>query len=189
VSANSSQITDLLHGLEKNDPAAASRLLPLVYGELRRLAARYMRGEKPGQTIQPTELVHEAYLRLVGQQPIAWQGRSHFMAMAATSMRRILVERARKKLAEKHGGGGAKIQLDEALVFSPDKSKDIVALDEALKQLEALSPRQSRIVELKFFGGFEMEEIAELENVSLRTAKADWSHARAWLHREIARER
>lgn len=188
MSASPSRISDLLHGLEKNDPAAASRLLPLVYSELRRLAAKYMRREKPGQTIQPTELVHEAYLRLVGQEHIAWQGRSHFMAMAATSMRRILVERARKKLAEKHGGGGAKIQLDEALVFSPNKSKDIVALDEALKQLEVLSPRQSRIVELKFFGGFEMEEIAKIEGVSVRTVKQDWSVARAWLHREIAKE-
>jgi RNA polymerase sigma-70 factor (ECF subfamily) len=181
------QVTELLRGLQDKDPQAASRLLPLVYNELRRLAAHYMRGEKPGQTIQATELVHEAYLRLVGQARIEWQGRSHFLAMAATSMRRILVERARKKLAEKHGGGEQKVQLDEALVFSPEKSKDIVALDDALKRLEKISPRQSRVVELRFFGGLEMEEIAHVEGVSVRTVKQDWSLARAWLHHEIAR--
>jgi RNA polymerase sigma factor (TIGR02999 family) len=183
------QVSALLDDLQKGDQAAASRLLPLVYSELRRLAAYYMRAEKPGQTIQPTELVHEAYLRLVGEHQIDWQGRSHFLALAATSMRRILVDRARKKMAEKHGGGGEKVQLDEALVFSPGKSKGIVALDEALKQLELLSPRQSRVVEMRFFGGLEMEEIARIEGVSLRTVKQDWSLARAWLHREIAKEK
>ena len=181
------QVSALLNDLQKGDPAAASRLLPLVYKELRWLAAHYMRGEKPGQTIQPTELVHEAYLRLVGQERIEWQGRSHFLAMAATSMRRILVDRARRKLAEKHGGGGEKIQLEEALVFSPQKSKDMVALDDALKRLEEMSPRQGRVVELRFFGGLEMEEIAKIEGVSVRTVKQDWSLARAWLHHEIAR--
>jgi RNA polymerase sigma factor (TIGR02999 family) len=146
-----------------------------------------MRGEKPGQTIQPTELVHEAYLRLIGQERIDWQGRSHFKAMAATSMRRILVDRARRKLADRHGGGGEKIQLDEALVFSAEKSKDMIALDDALKRLEEVSPRQGRVVELRFFGGLQMEDIARMEGVSLRTVKQDWSVARAWLHREISR--
>src|ERR1039458_9490824 len=168
------QVTELLRGLQDKDPQAASRLLPLVYKELRRLAAHYMRGEKSGQTIQATELVHEAYLRLVGQERIEWQGKSHFLAMAATSMRRILVDRARKKRAEKHGGGGEKIQLEEALVLSPQKSKDIVALDDALKRLEEMSPRQGRVVELRFFGGLDMEEIAKIEGVSLRTVKQDW---------------
>src|ERR1017187_9894229 len=111
------QVSALLVDLQRGDHAAASRLLPIVYSELRRLAAYYMRGEKPGQTIQPTELVHEAYLRLVGQERIEWQGRSHFLAMAATSMRRILVDRARRKMADKHGGGGERIQLEEALAF------------------------------------------------------------------------
>jgi len=183
----SGQVSALLKGIQKGDPSAASRLLPLVYSELRRLAAHYMRREKPGQTIQATELVHEAYLRLVGQERIQWQGRSHFMAMAATSMRRILVERARRRMAGKHGGGGEKIQLEEAFVSSPQKSNDIVALDEALTRLEAISPRQSRVVELRFFGGLELEEIAKMEGLSLRTVKQDWSLARAWLHHEIAR--
>ncbi len=189
VANQTSQVSALLEDLRNGDAAAASRLLPIVYKELRRLAAHYMRGEKPGQTIQPTELVHEAYLRLVGQEQIEWQGRSHFLAMAATSMRRILVNRARKKLADKHGGGVEKIQLDEALVFSPQKSKDIVALDDALKLLEEILPRQARVVELRFFAGLDMEEIAKIEGVSLRTAKQDWSLARAWLHREISREK
>lgn len=182
-----SQVNALLVDLQKGDRAAASRLLPIVYGELRRLAAYYMRGEKAGQTIQATELVHEAYLRLVGQERIEWQGRSHFLAMAATSMRRILVDRARKKMADKHGGGGEKIQLEEAVVLSPQKSKDLVALDDALKRLEEISPRQTRVVELRFFGGLEMEDIAKIEGVSLRTVKQDWSLARSWLHHEIAR--
>jgi RNA polymerase sigma-70 factor (ECF subfamily) len=181
------QVSALLGRLQEGDPAAASCLLPLVYRELRRLAAHYMRGEKLGQTIQATELVHEAYLRLVGQERIEWQGRAHFLAMAATSMRRILVDRARRKMAEKHGGGGEKIELQEALVFSPEKSKDMIALDDALKRLEQLSPRQSRVVELRFFGGLEMDDIAKFEGVSLRTVKQDWSLARAWLHHEITR--
>jgi RNA polymerase sigma-70 factor (ECF subfamily) len=177
----------LISGLERNDPKATSRLLPIVYAELRRLAAHYMRGERQGQTIQPTDLVHEAYLRLAGQQRIDWQGRTHFLAMAATCMRRILVDRARRKKAEKHGGEGEKIQLDEAVVFSPDRSNEILALDDALKRLAELSPRQSRTVDLRFFGGLTIEEIAQIEGVSPRTVKQDWKLARAWIHREIAR--
>ena len=185
--STSGRVSALLGDLQKWDRAAASRLLPIVYTELRRLAAHYMRGEKSGQTIQATELVHEAYLRLVGHDRIEWQGKSHFLAMAATSMRRILVDRARKKMAEKHGGRGEKIELEEALILSPQKSKDIVALDDALRLLEEMSPRQARVVELRFFGGLEMDEIAKIEGVSLRTVKQDWSLARAWLHKEIAR--
>jgi RNA polymerase sigma-70 factor, ECF subfamily len=181
------QVSALLGDIQKGDETAVSRLLPIVYGELRRLAAHYMRRERSGQTIQATELVHEAYIRLVGQERIDWQGRSHFLAMAATSMRRILVDRARRKMADKHGGGGEKIELEEGILFSPQKSKEIIAVDEALKRLEKMSSRQSRVVELRFFGGLEMEEIAKIEGVSLRTAKQDWSLARAWLHHEIAR--
>ena len=179
------QVSALLGDLRDGDPAAASRLLPIVYKELRRLAAHYMRGEKSGQTIQPTELVHEAYLRLVGQQQIHWQSRSHFLAMAAISMRRILVDRARKKKAKRHGG--CKMPLDDSFIFSAQRADDILALDEALQRLEAMSPRQARVVDLRFFGGVEMEEIAKIEHVSLRTVKQDWSLARAWLHREISR--
>jgi RNA polymerase sigma factor (TIGR02999 family) len=143
--------------------------------------------EQSGQSIQPTELVHDAYLRLVGQERINWQGRSHFMGMAAISMRRILVERARRKSAEKRGGGGEKVPLDDLDAFTPEKSLQLLALDEALDRLADLSSRQSRIVELRFFAGLNFDEIAKLEALSLRTVKHDWSAARAWLHREIAR--
>jgi RNA polymerase sigma-70 factor, ECF subfamily len=182
-----SEVSGLLRELGTGDRDAASRLLPIVYSELRRLAAHYMRGEHPGQSIQPTELVHEAYLRLVGQERINWQGRSHFMGMAAISMRRILVERARRKSAEKRGGGGEKLPLDDLDAFTPEKSSELLALDEALDRLASLSPRQGRIVELRFFAGLNFDEIAKMEALSLRTVKYDWSAARAWLHREIAR--
>ncbi|MGD1097383.1 MAG: sigma-70 family RNA polymerase sigma factor [Bryobacteraceae bacterium] len=182
-----SPTSGLLREVGRGDHDAASRLLPIVYGELRRLAAHYMLAEPPGQTMQPTELVHEAYVRLVGQERISWQGRAHFMAMAATSMRRILVDRARRKSAEKRGAGGEKVSLDDVPVFTPEKSSELLALDEALDQLASLSPRQSRIVEFRYFAGLTFEEIAKLEGLSLRTVKHDWSVARAWLHREIAR--
>lgn len=182
-----SPTSDLIRELGKADHDAPSNLLPIVYGELRRLAAHYMRGEQPGQTIQPTELVHEAYMRLVGQERISWQGRAHFMAMAAMSMRRILVDRARRRSAEKRGAGGKKVSLDDVAVFAPEKSSQLLALDEALDQLASLSPRQRRIVEFRYFAGLTFEEIAKMEDLSLRTVKHDWSVARAWLHREIAR--
>ena len=180
-----SQVGVWIEEFGSGDPKAAAHLLPLVYAELRHLAARYMRKERSGQTIEPTELVHEAYLRLAGHDRISWQGRTHFFALAATSMRRILVERARRKLTEKHGGGGEKIRLDSITIFSPEKSRSLVALDEALDRLAELSPRQSRIVELKFFAGLDIEEIAEAEGIASRTVKKDWSVARAWLHREL----
>ena len=189
ASVTPAEIETLLKDVQKGDTIAAARLLPIVYRELRHLAAHYMHGEKPGQTIQPTELVHEAYLRLLGNERLHWQGVSHFKAMAATSMRRILVERARKKLAEKHGGGEACIQMNESLTFGPERSQDFIALDGALLRLANLSPRQSRIVEMRFFGGLTVEEIAEIEKVSARTVKQDWSIARSWLHHEMAQNK
>jgi RNA polymerase sigma factor (TIGR02999 family) len=145
-----------------------------------------MRQERPGQTIQPTELVHEAYLRLAGELQPQWQGRSHFLAAAALAMRRILVDRARKKLAEKHGGGGDRVPLDEGALFHPERSQDLINLEEALTRLAKIAPRQARVVALRFFGGVTLEEIAEMENISARTVKRDWNVARAWLHREIS---
>jgi RNA polymerase sigma-70 factor, ECF subfamily len=181
------QVDAMLAGRETADLETASRLLPVVYTELRRLAHRYLRREKPGQSLQPTELVHEAYQRLADKRDFAWKGKSHFLAIAAIAMRHILVDRARARLAERRGGGAKLVSLDEAFCFSPEKSDELIALDDALHQLAALSPRQSRTVELRFFGGLDMEEIAELEGVSARTVKRDWALARAWLHREIAR--
>ncbi len=177
----------LLDRLNRGDKVAAARLLPLVYDELRRLAAHYLRGEKRGQTIQATELVHEAYLRIARGEHLKWQGLSHFKAIAAISMRRILVDRARKKATEIHGGGAERIQLEEQLAISAGNHNDLIALDEALTRLAELSPRQSRVVEMRFFGGLTVEQIAEVEQVFPRTIKEDWSLGRAWLHNQISK--
>lgn len=160
-------------------------LLPLVYDELRRLAAAYLRRERPGQTLQPTALVHEAYLRLLKDKPGRWQNRAHFCAIAAHSMRQILIERARARGAVKRGGVQARVTLDEGLLPTQGPSIDLVALDEALQRLEAIDPEQARLVELRFFGGLTIEETAEAMNISAATVKRHWTVARAWLAREL----
>jgi RNA polymerase sigma-70 factor (ECF subfamily) len=161
-------------------------LLPIVYDELKRLAAAYLRRERPGQTLQPTALVHEAYLRLRKDRPDRWQNRAHFCAIAAHSMRQILIERARARGAKKRGGARARVTLDEALVGGVPPSVDLVALDEALERLEAMDPEQARLVELRFFGGLTIEETAEAMRTSPATVKRHWMVARAWLARELA---
>lgn len=161
--------------------------LAVVYNELRRLAGQYLRQERPGNTLQATALVHEAYLRLRNQADGRWEDRNHFFATAAQIMRRILVDHARMKVAEKRGGAQEKLQLDEALVFSPEQSNELTALDEALERLAKIDPRQSRIVELRFFGGLSVEQIAAILQTSPRTVKRDWSVARAWLYGELQR--
>ncbi|MEO6239345.1 MAG: ECF-type sigma factor [Vicinamibacterales bacterium] len=160
-------------------------LLPLVYKELRRLAAGYLRREKPGQTLQPTALVHEAYLRLMKDRPDRWQNRAHFCAIAAHSMRQILIERARARGAAKRGGARPRVTLDEALIGGEDRSIDLLALDEALERLAALDPEQARLVELRFFGGLTVEETAEAMGISPATVKRHWTIAKAWLTREL----
>lgn len=160
-------------------------LMPEVYAELRRVAAAYLRRERPGQTLQPTALVNEAYVRLAGQHP-KFQNRAHFCAIAANAMRQILVERARARHALKRGGGAARITLNEGLAASPEPVVDVAALDEALTRLAALDPEQARIVELRFFGGLTVEETAEAIGVSPATVKRHWAVARAWLARELA---
>ena len=165
---------------------AVNALLPLVYDELRRLAAAYLRRERPGQTIQPTALVHEAYLRLLKDKPDRWQNRAHFCAIAAHSMRQILIERARARGALKRGGVQARVTLDEGLLAADSPPIDIVALDEALQRLEAIDPEQARLVELRFFGGLTIEETAEAMNISAATVKRHWTIARAWLARELS---
>jgi len=160
-------------------------LLPAVYAELRRLAAHYLRGERPGQTLQPTALVHEAYLRLMKDKPGRWQNRAHFCAIAAHSMRQILIERARARGAQKRGGAQPRVTLDEALIAGGERSFDFVALDEALERLAALDPEQARLVELRFFGGLTVEETAEAMGISPATVKRHWTVARAWLAREL----
>ena len=169
----------------EQDPQSVDSLLPAVYQELRRLAAAYLRRERPGQTLQPTALVHEAYLRLLGDRPDRWQNRAHFCAIAAHSMRQILITRARARAALKRGGGGARVTLDEALVAGGGTSLDLLALDRALERLATLDPEGARIVELRFFGGLTVGETAEAMALSPATVKRHWALARAWLAREL----
>ena len=169
------------------DPRAVSQLMPVVYDELRRLARHYLARERPGQTLQATALVNEAYLRLKKDKSKPWQNRTHFLAIAANSMRQILVERARARRAAKRGGSQVRITLSEAVAAGGETSVDLLALDEALLRLAALDPEQGRIVELRFFGGLNIEETAEAMNISPATVKRGWSMAKAWLKREMQR--
>jgi RNA polymerase sigma factor (TIGR02999 family) len=163
-------------------------LLPVVHQELRRLARRYMFGERPGHTLQTTALVNEAYLRLVNSRQVNWQNRAHFFAISAQLMRRILVDSARARGDQKRGGGIPKVTLDEALVGPQEKGQDLVALDDALKALSEVDPRKSRVVELRFFGGLGVEETAEVLNVHPNTVLRDWRLAKMWLKREMSKE-
>lgn len=175
------EVTALLHAWRSGDDSALERLTPLVYDDLRRIARRHLAGERRSVTLQPTVLVHEAYMRLARQQRAGWQDRAHFLAVAALTVRRLLVERARGRAALKRGGGAVAVtwsEVDEPLA-SPEM--DVVALDEALERLAELSPRQARVVELRFFGGLTIEETARVLDVSRATVKADWQMARAWL--------
>jgi RNA polymerase sigma factor (TIGR02999 family) len=179
-------ITVLL-GAAAGDPRAAADLLPLVYDELRRLAAARMAAERPGQTLQATALVHEAYLRLVGGgQPDGWNGRGHFFAAAAEAMRRILIETARRKGGPQHGGGWHRVALADALpgVVTPDDR--LLDFDQVLTRLQAVDPPAARLVELRFFAGLTMQEAADALGLPLRTAERNWTFARTWLHRELA---
>jgi RNA polymerase sigma-70 factor (ECF subfamily) len=179
--------TALLSELAKEKQEAAEKLIPLVYDELKRLARSYMRRERPDHTLQTTALVHETYLKLVRQRDVDWQGRSHFFGIAAQLMRRVLIDHARGHLREKRGGANVVLPLNEALAFSPEHSEDLLKLDEALERLSQLDVRQSRIVELRFFGGLSVEETAGFLNISPKTVKRDWAVAKAWLHGELKR--
>lgn len=181
-------LTRLLAELTAGNTAAADKLIAIVYPELRRRADYYMRRERPGHTLQPTALVNEAYLKLIEGAEVKWRSRAHFFAVAARLMRRILIDYARKHKAEKHGGNHQKFALEDVAVFSPEKSEELVALDEALMRLEQIEPRQSRIIELRHFGGLSVEETAEVLGLSPSTVKLDWRMARAWLHRELRQQ-
>jgi RNA polymerase sigma-70 factor (ECF subfamily) len=178
-------VTQVLEQLRGGDKRAADKLLPLVYDEFRALARHYLAQERHNHTLQPTALVHEAYMKLVDQTRVDWQGKSHFFAVAAQAMRRILVDHARAHQRDKRGGGRARVVLDEAVALSPQKDEDVLALDEALERLGALDPRQAKVVELRFFGGLSVDEVAEALGVSKRTVEGDWTFARAWLSREL----
>jgi RNA polymerase sigma factor (TIGR02999 family) len=181
-------ITQLLLAWGAGNKAALDELMPLVYAELRKLARGYMRRQPADHTLQTTALVNEAYLRLIDSSRVNWQNRTHFFAISAQLMRRILVDFARARNSQKRGGEVQKIELDETLVIPIEQKTDFVALDEALKELAALSPRQSEVVELRYFGGLSEEEIAQHLDVSVRTVRRDWSVARAWLFRKMKSE-
>lgn len=186
ISSPRQEVTEVLVAWNAGDKNASERLMPFVYDELRRLARQYLQRERSDHTLQATGLVHEAYLRLVDQSSVTWQNRAHFFGVAAKVMRRILVDHARSHRAEKRGGGREKLEFDEALLPSGGRSLDLIALDEALRELEQLDARQSQIVELRFFGGLTNEEISEVLDISPRTIKREWRLAKAWLRREIS---
>jgi RNA polymerase sigma factor (TIGR02999 family) len=185
TSNDSQQITNLLLAWGQGDEAALEALMPLVYGELRKVAARHMRGQRTGHTLQTTALVNEAYLRLIDASQVKWQNRAHFFAVAAHLMRRILVDFARSRNYQKRGGGAVAVSLDAAVIAAPERGADLLALDEALTRLQELNERQAKVVELRYFGGLSEEEAAEALKISVRTVRRDWNFARVWLHREL----
>lgn len=183
----SQDVTQLLAMAAQGDSRATDELLPVVYQELRRMARAQLGNEKPGQTLQPTALVHEAYMRLVGDGEVSWNSRGHFFGAAAQAMRRILVERARHRRRQKHGGGARRVELDDQ-VFSVEPEVDVmIALDDVLEKLTAYDKQKAQIVMLRFFAGLTIEQTAEALNLTAWTVKSEWTYARAWMHREIAR--
>lgn len=185
---SSHEVTQLLLDWREGNQAALDKLMPLVYYELRRLARQYLNKERPGHTLQTTDLVHEAYLRLVDQRQVHWQNRAHFFGVSAQLMRRILVDRARRRKRQKRGGSALLVSLDELAITSRESRFDMLALDEALNRLAKIDGRKARVVELRFFGGLEVEEAAAFLNMSEVTVMRDWKMAKAWLHRELARD-
>jgi RNA polymerase sigma factor (TIGR02999 family) len=179
------RVTELLTRWSHGDDAALSELTPLVYEELRRLAHHFMEGQRPDHTLQTTALVNEAYLRLADQTNPRWQNRAHFFAVAARGMRQILVSYARSQQSQKRGGGALKIELDEAALISPEQSQEIVDLHEALERLATLDPRKAQVVELKYFGGLNYDEMAEVLKISRVTVRRDWEFSKLWLFTEL----
>jgi RNA polymerase sigma-70 factor, ECF subfamily len=176
-------VTQLLVNWNNGDPSALDQLLPLVNDELRRLARNYLRRESPGHTLQPTALVNEAYLRLIDQRQVQWQNRAHFFGIAAQLMRRILVDHARRHAYAKRGGGALQVSFDEGMAVTEAKAAELLAVNEALEKLTALDARKGRIVELRFFGGLNLDETAEVLGISSPTVQREWRAAKAWLHR------
>ena len=185
MTSSPSDVTQLLLDWSNGDKAALDKLVPVVYEELRRLASYYMRRERPGHTLQTSALVNEAYMRLVDYRQMQWQSRAHFFAVAAQAMRRVLVDHARKQRFAKRGGGAVNVSLDESLAVSQKQAADLIALDDALTDLEAIDARKSRIVELRYIGGLNIEETAEVLDISPATVQREWRAAKAWLYRAI----
>jgi RNA polymerase sigma factor (TIGR02999 family) len=187
TASSTQEITQLLVAWSSGDQAALDRLTPLVYHELRRLAKAYMRRENPGHTLQTTALVNEAYVRLIDARGVKWQHRAHFFALSARLMRHILVDFARSRQSRR-GGAGHVVTFDEAMPFAFEREEDLVALDEALRELSKLNARQSQVIELRFFGGLSLKETAEALQISVASVRRDWALARAWLLRQLSRE-
>jgi RNA polymerase sigma-70 factor (ECF subfamily) len=186
VAGNSSQeVTGLLQKWRQGDPAALDQLMPMVYGELRRLARMYMAREKPDHTLRTTALVNEAYLRLVGLERVQWQDRAHFFAVSATMMRRVLVEFARSRRSRKRGGEARRVEFDDGAIPPIKPDADLIALDDALSALAAIDPRGAKVVELRFFGGLTVDETAEVLGISDKTVMRDWELAKVWLLHEL----
>ncbi len=185
ASVSQQRVTQLLAEWSRGDNAALAELTPLVYEELQRLAHHFMEGQRPDHTLQTTALVNEAYLRLTDQTNPRWQNRAHFFAVAARAMRQILVSYARSQRSQKRGGGAIKIELDEAAIVSPEQSKEIVDLHEALEMLATLDSRKAQVVELKYFGGLNYDEMAEVLKISPVTVRRDWKFAKVWLYTEL----
>ena len=185
VSGADQEITGLLLAWRQGEKAALDLLMPKVYDQLKKLASAYMRRQNPGHSLQTVDLVNEAYIRLIDSSRVNWQDRNHFYAISSQIMRRLLVDSARKRNSQKRGGGRAQITLSDNLELTDGPGLDLVALDQALKQLTELNPRQGRIIELRFFGGLTEEEAAEVLDISARTVRRDWTIARAWLYREL----
>lgn len=181
------EVTQLLQQWNQGQPEALEKLVPVIYQELQKLAGSYLRNERPGHTLQPTALIHEAYLRLIGQNVPAWQNRRHFFGVAAQLMRQVLVEHARAHSAAKRGGGEAQLPLDEALTYTQEKAAELVALDDALQALAQLDARKARLIELRYFGGLSLEETAAILDISIATIGREMRLAQAWLHRELQR--
>lgn len=186
MTATTHQVTRLLTDWRDGDQTALDRLLPLVYDELHRIAARYMRGERRGNTLQTTALVNEVYMRLADYKRMQWQDRAHFFAVAAQAMRRILIDFARARRNRKRGGDVERVSLDEGAVATRDNGTDLLALNEALQQLERMNARQARVVELRYFGGLDEKEVGHVLGIAPRTVRADWQLARAWLYKTLA---
>jgi len=180
-----SDVTRILESMESGDAKAAGELLPLVYAELRKLAAARMAKEAPGQTLQPTALVHEAWLRLTGNEEVKWQGRGHFFGAAAEAMRRILIDKARRKHAQRHGGGQQRIDIQEIEIADVTKDDELLAVNESLEKFAAHDPQKAELVKLRYFAGLTIEESAQILHISAPTAKRWWTYARAWLYRQI----
>ena len=185
MTSDGGDVTQLLKAMTTGDPAAAERLLPLVYAELHRLATSYMRRERQDHTLQPTALINEAYLRLAGDG-VNWQNREHFIGVAAHVMRRVLVDYARAHKAEMRGGGLSRVELEEGVAISDERSEEVLSLDEALNRLMELNPRQAQVVELRYFGGLSVEQIASILGIAPRSVKRDWALARIWLFKQLS---